>query len=224
MLADGNYLAYRYPSNTKSLRQQRRTLKPLLVRLIRHRTPDPKQPGRQIVHRLVMSLLDPALYPALTSITTYHERWEIENAIVEVDTHRRSERPILRSQRPAGVVPEVDGILLAHDAVRKVIFEAAQQVAVDPARVSSVEASRLIRDASPELSAAAAVEGRSRRDTVLLRDVAKELDPPRGSRSYPRVAKRKMSKFKLKRPAVHGRQIKTAPFIEAVRICYSDRH
>jgi hypothetical protein len=33
------------------------------------------------------------------------------------------------------------------------------------------------------------------------------------------VVKRKMSKFKLKRPTVHGPQLKTTPFLETVRIC-----
>jgi len=218
MLSDGTYLAQMYPSNTKSLRQQGRKLEPLLVRVIRYDAPDPKHPDRRIVHRLVTSLLDECRYPAMTMITDYHERWEIENAIDELDTHLRSEQPILRSQKPAGVVQEVYGILIAHYAVRKVMFEAAKRVAVDPDRVSFVAALRLIRDALPELDAAATEEARSRRYAVLLQDVAKELNPPRRPRSYPRVVKRKMSKFPLKRRAVHGCQLKTTPFLETVRI------
>jgi hypothetical protein len=218
MLADGTYLAQMSPSNTKSLRRKGRKLAPLLVRVIRYDTPDPKHPDRRIVHRLVTSLLDESRYPALTLVTTYHERWEIENAIDEVDTHLRAERPILRSQKPAGVVQEVYGILLAHYAVRKVMFEAATQIAVDPDRLSFVGALRLIRDALPELDAAATEQARLRRYHVLLADIGKSLIPPRRARSYHRVVKRKMSKFKLKRPAVHGHQLKTTPFLETVRI------
>jgi len=219
MLADGTYLARLYPRNTKALRGKRGTLLPLLVRVIRYDAPDPKDPTRRIVHRLVTTLLDPTLYPAMTLIATYHERWDIENAIDEVDTHRRAERPILRSQKPAVVVQEVYGILLAHYPVRKVMFEAAMSVPIDPDRVSFVASLRLIRDALPQLDAATTEETRLRRYAILLHDVAKELNPPRRSRSYPRVVKRKMSKFKLKRPALHGQQLQATPFSETVRIC-----
>jgi len=195
----------------------------LLVRVIRYDASDPKNPDRRIVHRLVTTLLDPLLYPAMTLIATYHERWEIENAIDEVDTHLRAERPILTSKKPAGVVQEIYGILLAHYAVRKVMFEAAQQIVVDPDRVSFVGALRLIRDALPELDAASTEQARARRYAVLLADVGKERGtlwvPPRRCRSYPRVVKRKMSKFKLKRPAAHGSQLKPTPFLDTVRIC-----
>jgi hypothetical protein len=218
MLSDGTYLAQMYPSNTKSLRRQGRKLEPLLVRVIRYDAPDPKQPDRRIIHRLVTSLLDETLYPAMKLIAAYHERWEVENAIDEVDTHLRSERPILTSKKPAGVVQEVYGILIAHYAVRKVIFEAAKQVAIDPDRVSFVGALRLIRDALPELDAASTEQARARRYAILLEDVGKQINPPRRCRSYPRVVKRKMSKFPLKRPAVHGRQLKTTPFLDTVRI------
>jgi len=85
--------------------------------------------------------------------------------------------------------------------------------------VSFVAALRLIRDALPELAAARTEQARARRYAVLVRDVAHELNPPRRSRSYPRVVKRKMSKFKLKRPAVHGPQLATTPFLDTVKIC-----
>lgn len=219
MLPDGTYLARMYPSNTPALRGKRAKLAPLLARVIRYDAPDPKNPQRRIVHRLVTTLLDPTRYPAMTLVATYHERWEVENALDEIGTHLRAARPILRSQKPAGVVQDVYGILLAHYAVRKVIFEAARQVALDPDRVSFVGSLRLIRAALPELDAAPTPEVRTRRYAVLLHDVAKELNPPRRSRSYPRVVKRKMSKFKLKRPAVHGPQRRTTPFLDTVKIC-----
>jgi hypothetical protein len=219
VLSDGTYLAQMSPSNTKSLRRHGRNLEPLLVRVIRYDAPDPKHPDQRIVQRLVTSLVDETRYPAMTLIAAYHERWEIENAVDEIDTHLRSERPILTSKKPAGVVQEVYGILIAHYAVRKVMFDAAQQVAIDPDRVSFVGALRLIRDALPELDAAPTEPARVKRYAVLLADISKQRNPPRRSRSYPRVVKRKMSNFKLKRPPIHGRQLKTTPFSETVRIC-----
>jgi hypothetical protein len=218
MLADGTYLAQMFPSNAKSLRRKGRQ-QPLVIRVIRYTAPDPKHLERRIVHRLVTTLVDETLYPAMQLIVAYHERWEIETAIDEIDTHLRAERPVLTSKKPAGVVQEVYAILIAHYAVRKVICEAAQQVVVDPDRVSFVEALRLIRDALPELDAATTEPARAKRYAVLLADIGKELNPPRRSRSYPRVVKRKMSNFKLKRPTIHGRQLKTPPFLDTVRIC-----
>lgn len=219
MLPDGTYLAWMYPGPTKGLRGKRVKFPPLVVRVIRYDAPDPKHPDRRIIHRLVTTLLDETRYPARDLIVAYHERWEIENAVDEIDTHLRAERPILRSQKPAGVVQEVYGILLAHYAVRKVMFEAAQEAGVDPDRVSFVGTLRLIRDALPELDAASTHQARARRYAVLVRDAAKELNPPRRPRSYPRVVKRKMSKFKLKRPVIHGPQRKTTPFLDTVRLC-----
>lgn len=218
MLSDGTYLARMFPSNTKSLRRKGPNLEPLLVRVIRYDAPDPKHPDRRIVHRLVTTLLDESRSPAIKLVAAYHERWEIENAIDEIDTHLRAERPILTSKKPAGVLQEVYGILIAHYAVRKVIFEAATQLAIDPDRVSFVGALRLIRDALPELDAAPTEQARARRYAVLLADVGKELNPPRRNRNYPRVVKRKMSKFPLKRPTVHRRQLKTTPFLDTIRI------
>lgn len=219
MLPDGTYLAWMYPGPTKGLRGKRVKVPPRVVRVIRYDAPDPKHPDRRIIHRLVTTLLDETRYPARDLIVAYHERGEIENAVDEIDTHLRAERPILRSQKPAGVVQEVYGILLAHDAVRKVMFEAAQEAGVDPDRVSFVGTLRLIRDALPELDAASTHQARARRYAVLVRDAAKELNPPRRPRSYPRVVKRKMSKFKLKRPVIHGPQRKTTPFLDTVRLC-----
>ena len=109
-------------------------------------------------------------------------------------------------------------------AVRNVIFEAAQPMAVDPDRASFVHVLRLIRDALPELDAATTEPARAIRSAVLLTDLGKELNPPRRSRSYPRVVKRKMSTFKLKRPSVHGRQLTPTPFLETVQLCSSERH
>lgn len=212
MLPEGTSLAWMSPGPTKGLRGKRVKVPPLVVRVIRSDAPDPRHPDRRIIHRLVTTLLDETRYPARDLIVADHERWEIENAVDEIDTHLRAERPILRSQKPAGVVQDVDGIVLAHSAVRRVMCEAAQEVGVAPNRVSFVgplRLLRLIRDALPELDAASTHQARARRYAVLVRDAAKELNPPRRPRSYPRVVKRKMSTFKLKRPAIHGPQRKT---------------
>src|SRR5262249_15640076 len=63
-------------------------------------------------------------HPTEELVMLYHRRWEEDLAIDEVKAHQE-ERPVLRSQTPLGVVQEVEGLLLGHYAVRKVMFEAA---------------------------------------------------------------------------------------------------
>jgi len=62
-----------------------------------------------------------------------------------------------------------------------------------------VRALRLIQDALPEFQMVA-VEQRAQLYQRLLRDIAHKRLPEREPRTNPRVVKRKMSKFRLKRP------------------------
>ena len=54
------------------------------------------------------TLLDPLVAPALELVYAYHERWEIEILIDEVQTHQRLNGKPLRSQKPAGVLQDKD--------------------------------------------------------------------------------------------------------------------
>jgi hypothetical protein len=112
-LRDGSYLAKLYPSP----RHRDRDEGGRVVRVIEYTLRDPGRPGSGQRHRLLTTLLDAARHPAKRLIVLYHERWEEELAIDELKTHQR-ERPVLRSETPAGVVQEIDGLLLAHYVVR----------------------------------------------------------------------------------------------------------
>jgi len=194
-LADGSLLAYLYPSEYQRRRQGER----MLVRVIRYTVSDPRLVGYQEEHRLITTLLDVVAAPALELAASYHERWESENVIDELDTHQRIAGRVLRSESPVGVVQELYGLLLAHYAVRVLMHEAACQAEVDPDRVSFVRALELIRDAIPEfqITALAQVPQLLSR---LLTDMTCKLLLERQPRLNPRVVKRKISKFKLKRP------------------------
>ena len=116
-----------------------------------------------------------------------------------MDTHQRLAQGVLRSRKPVGVIQELYGLLLAHYAIRMVMHDAALQADLDPDRLSFVHAVRLIQDAIPEFQMAAP-EQLPRLYQRLLRDIGRKRVPERRLRSNPRVVKRKMSKFKLKRP------------------------
>jgi hypothetical protein len=84
-LPDGSYLAYIYPSDY----QRKKRGEHLLVRVIEYTIDDPQRSGHAERHRLITSLLNPYLYPAHTLACEYHQRWEVEITIDEVDTHQR---------------------------------------------------------------------------------------------------------------------------------------
>ena len=97
------------------------------------------------VFRLATTLLDPRQAPATELAALYHERWESENAYDEVKTHLLGPGALLRSKTPELVRQEVDGLMLAYYAVRRLIHAAARQADEDPDRLSFVHAVRVIR-------------------------------------------------------------------------------
>jgi hypothetical protein len=194
-LPDGSYLAYIYPSEYKRKKRGEH----LLVRVIEYTIDDPDRAGYGEQHRLITSLLDPELYPAHTLACEYHQRWEVEITIDEVDTHQRLPNHSLRSRKPAGVMQEAYGLLIAHYAVRMLIHESALQSELDPDRLSFTNALHIICDAVAEFQMTE-TEQLPRLCQRLLNDIARHRLPKRDNRSNPRVIKRKMSKFRLKRP------------------------
>jgi hypothetical protein len=193
-LPDGSWLAYIYPSDYRRRKQGERCL----VRIIEYKVTDPALADPNETHRLLTTLLDPDLYPALDLICAYHERWEIEIAIDEVDTHQRLSAKTLRSLKPVGVIQELYGLLIAHFIIRSLMHEAALQAGIDPDQLSFVHAVEVIKDAIPEFQMVA--EGqREELYQRLLRDMARRPLPERRNRVNPRVVKRKMSNFLRKR-------------------------
>jgi hypothetical protein len=192
-LCDGSFLAQLYPSPA----HRRRDEGGRVVRIIEYTFDDPGRPGAGPKHRLLTTLLDARRHPAKSLGVLYHERWEEELAIDELKTHQ-AERPVLRSETPAGVVPEIYGLLLGHYVVRQVMGEAAGQAGVPPRRLSFVAALKILRCRLPECPQE--VQGLRRWYADLLAEVAEEVLPERRDRVNPRVVKRKMSKWPKKRP------------------------
>lgn len=210
-LSDGSYLAEIKPSE----KWRRRRGEQLLVRVIEYTVNDPARPGHRERHRLITSLLNPALYPAVMLACAYHERWEVEITIDEVDTHQRRPRQPLRSRTPVGVLQELYGLLVAHYAIRAVMHEAAVRAEVAPDRLSFVNAVRILRNAVFEAQIVAQEQHAQWYDRVL-RDIGREVLPGRDHRCNPRVVKRKMSKFDLKREQHRHWPQPTKSFAEAI--------
>lgn len=96
-------------------------------------------------YRLLTTILDPAEGSAQELGCLYTERWEIEIALDECKTHLREHRIVLRSQTPELVEQEFWGLLLAHYAVRKLVFQAAVEREEDPDDYSFTHVVRVIR-------------------------------------------------------------------------------
>jgi hypothetical protein len=133
-LADGSVLAWVPPS------PKGQALYPvqhgLWVRILSYQVTAERLGELGQVYRLVTTLLNPRVAPALALIGLYHARWEIELVIDEIKTHERVQRKVLRSKTPEGVRQELSGIFLAHYAVRVHMAQAAVEAELDPDRLS----------------------------------------------------------------------------------------
>jgi hypothetical protein len=192
-LADGSYLAKVYATAG----HRRRDEGGILVRIIDYTFDDPGRPGSGQPHRLLTTLLDAELHPAMDLIVLYHERWEEEVTIDELKTHQR-ERPVLRSQTPLGVLQEIEGLLLGHFMMRTLMFQAAAQEGIDPQRMSFTNTLKIFRCRLPECPKSAV--GLRKWYQCLLEEIREETLEPRRDRIQPRVIKRKVSRWEKKKP------------------------
>jgi len=199
-LADGSVLAWVAPAHSGHARY--RKPRGMWVRIISYRVTDARlgEPGK--VYRLVTTLLNPRMAPALTLINLYHERWEIELVIDEIKTHERAQRKVLRSKTPEGVRLELYGIYLAHYAVRVLLAEAAVEAELDPDRLSFTEGlfelTEMISLALTLGSEKAAVRLLPR----LRHKMARHVLPPRRLRVNRREIKQIYNKYKPKKRQV----------------------
>jgi hypothetical protein len=191
-LGDGSFLAKMHPSK----RHRDRDEDGIVVRIIEYTFNDPGRLGVGEKHRLLTTLLDARRHPAKRLIVLYHERWEEELTIDELKTHQR-ERPVLRSQTPAGVVQEIHGLLLGHFVIRKLMCEAANLADCAPRELSFVNTLKILRCRIPEAPRSEPLL--SRWYNNLLLEVSQERLEPRRDRVNPRVIKRKLSYWPKKR-------------------------
>jgi len=100
-LADGSVLAWVGPTRPGAALYPVRA--GMWVRIISYRVTDERLGEVGTVYRLVTTLLNPRLAPALELIALDHERWEVELVLDESKTHERAQRKVLRSKTPDGV-------------------------------------------------------------------------------------------------------------------------
>jgi hypothetical protein len=214
-LADGSYLAriYRTPEDRRQDREG------IVVRVIRYTLDDPQRVGHGETHTLITNLFDEDLYPARELIILYHERWEEELVFDEQKTHqdpRRATKPAqLRSETPAGVIQEIYALSLGHFVVRSLMFEAAATAGLDTDRLSFLGCFQILKCRLPECNSSSP-RAFTEWYRGLLWEMQGERTDPRRNRINPRVIKRKMSKWKKKRPVHRRPQPMKKTFAETV--------
>jgi IS4 transposase len=139
-LSDGSYLANIYASTDRSHREG------LLVRVIEYTVNGAQQTEP---YRLITNILDPQTAPAEELAALYRERWEFENMLDELKTHLNDNATTLRSRTPDLVIQEIYGLVMAHYAVRAIMYEAAYSAQLDPDELSFVHSIRVLRRKLP---------------------------------------------------------------------------
>ncbi len=143
VLQDGSYLSWIAPDG----KSKKKGGTKILVRVIEYTIDTDKE---QQIYRLITSLTDIALFPAVLLATEYHQRWEVENTIDELKVHLNGRKTPIRSQNPREVVQEVYGWLLGHWAVRSLMFQVADSAHISPLRLSFTGTLNVLRRAVPK--------------------------------------------------------------------------
>jgi hypothetical protein len=153
---------------------------------------------------LLTSLTDHEAFPASELVALYHERWELELGYDEIKTEMLEREETIRCKSVAGVEQELWGIFLAYNMVRLEMERTADQLGVDPVRISFVGALRLICEEWWWTSSTS--PGTIPKNLARLRSrIARLVLPPRRSeRRYPRAVKIKMSNYARKRPVARA--------------------
>ncbi len=152
---------------------------------------------------LLTSMLDAEAYRASEIVALYHERWELELGYDEIKTEMLDRMESIRSRTVEGVKQELWGIFLAFNLVRLEMERTADDLGLEPTRISFVSALRLICDTWSWCALASPGALPTRLKT--MREIFTRLVLPerRSARRFPRAVKIKMSNFPRKRP-VHA--------------------
>jgi len=215
VLAQGHDFVARAQKGIRYRRVRRLGRHDHVVRITRHRAACRTRPDlatcfelRLVTYRrkgfrtvtLLTSLLDAQAYPAEEIVARYRERWEVELGFDELKTHLLAEHVPLRSKSPALVRQEIDALVIAYNAVRIHMAQAAHAAGIDARRLSFTDALERLRDVArcmavkqarllPELFRA------------FLRDLGRCLLPPRRPRTNPRAVKALPCYYPIRRRA-----------------------
>ena len=193
-LPDGSYLSWIYPDRKSKKKGAIR----IQIRVIEYCV---LEKGEEVVYRLITNLMDSEVFPSLLLAEEYHWRWEVENTLSEFKTHLNGRKTPIRSKKPKLVVQEIYGWLIAHWAVRSLIFRASITIKQSPLRFSFTGTLRILRRAISSFQQALS-SSLPYFFSWLISEISEQIIPPRQGRTNPRVVKKPRSKFQGKK-SVH---------------------
>jgi len=172
---------------------------PITVRVIDYTLDDGRDNPQ--AYRLCTTIVDPAAASATELAAAYVQRWEIELAFDELKTHQRGPRTVLRSKSPHLVRQEIWGHLCCHYAIRSLMTK--PPCTPGTTRTGSASSPRSGSTASPlpyrALSPPECPGGSERLWRGFMRRLIARLNPARRLRAAPRVIKRMMPRWHVKR-------------------------
>ena len=208
MLDDGSYLSTLYPSAG----DRKKGINGIAVRVIEYALP--QVPDSEPMYRLLTTLHDTQEAPASLLAALYHERWEVELVFDELKTRLVQRRRVLRSKTPELVRQEFYGWMMAHYAVRWLMYQGARQAGIHERSLSFVANVHLLRRSLPQ---AAAIPPACRKKWYrqLFDGAATLLCESSRGRIKPRMVKRRNSPCKShQRPRPASPEIDFTPKIK----------
>lgn len=118
-------------------------LEGLPVRVIEYQISDRGGSGEMFC--LITTILGAERASAAELAWAYSQRWEFEVALAEIETSQRGPHRILRSKSPEMVRQEIWALLATHYAIRDLMRQAADDVDLDPDRMSFLRSLRVVR-------------------------------------------------------------------------------
>ena len=149
-LDDGSYLSMIAPAPATKKAMTGNTA-PIMVRVIDYQLPG--VPDAEPIYRVMTTLLDHKEASAVALAKLFHERWVIETTLAELKTTLKGADIVLRSKTPDLVRQEFYGLVLAHYAIRKLMWEAALTRDEPPERLGFKQAVNTVRRKLPAYGA-----------------------------------------------------------------------
>lgn len=152
--------------------------------------------------RLITSILEPQI-TALELAMHYHQRWDVETAFHELKVRQCAvlnghPATTFRSKIPELVMQELYAQLIAYNAIRDMMYEAAILHNKDPRKLSFSNTLAFIIESFQYFCINNALDKSETMNYLLYLISESEIDRPRRRRVNPRVVKVKSSKFERK--------------------------
>ena len=143
VLSDSSYISTIYDSKNGSKDSQKVRVIEFSLKLTANGTTEESS------YRLITTLMDHVKYPHHELAKLYRERWEIETMFDEAKNHLMNGE-LLRGRTPDLVYLEVYATFMAHNVVRRAMYDASQFAKIDPDELSFTHSKNVVERYLPK--------------------------------------------------------------------------